>query len=284
MRRPFGRVARRATGLAASVALLVGAAAAAAPPASAIVAGTPTPVASVPWVVQLQDQYGQFCTGSLIRPRVVLTAAHCLVGAKRVRVVVGRQTTEGVDGTAYLAVRRAYDPRFRSSRTAGKTVGSDVGLLELRDPVVGVVPVTLAGPEHASLLAAGAPVTISGWGVTNDRRRTLQSGRSRSLRSVVVPLRSKTWCNRRLESDAPGVLCAGRLRRPVAGSCYGDSGGPVHLSTPAGILQIGVVSSGGERCGVAPTFHARVLDGRARRWIDARITADGGLRGGAQVR
>lgn len=281
VRRP---IASSSSGVAASLAVLAGTVlAVSAPPASAIVAGQPTRVSAVPWIVQLHDGNGQFCTGSLIGPRVVLTAAHCLVGAQRVRVVVGRQRTSGAGGTTYRAVRRAYDPRFRSSRSAGRVVGSDVGLLELSRPVDGVAPVGLAGPEQAPL-RAGASFTVSGWGVTNDRRRTLRSGRSRTLRSAVVPLRPKRFCDRRLQSDTSGVLCVGRLRRPVAGSCFGDSGGPLQLSTPTGILVVGVVSSGGSRCGVEPTFNARVVDGRARRWIDARLTAEGGVRGGARVR
>lgn len=257
---------------------------AAATSAGAVVSGRSTPVAATPWAVQLSGAGGAFCTGSLIRPTVVLTAAHCVRGGGRVTVVLNRQTTAGSGGIRVRAVRRAYSRRFvgrAARRSDGIAVASDIGLLQLARPVVEVAPVTLGSPEDGALLAAGRRLTVSGWGLSSNR----DTGAARGLRTTSMPVRPKRWCDRRLGSDSEGALCVGRLERPVAGPCFGDSGGPLYVRTPTGAIQLGVVSGGGqERCGQEPAYFARVQDSDARRWIDGRITADGQVIGGARVR
>ncbi|CAB4913481.1 unannotated protein [freshwater metagenome] len=278
--------------LVALVAALLGgtalAAAGPATPAGAVVNGTRTPIAAAPYAVQLVGGGETFCSGSLVRPRIVLTAAHCLVGAKRVRVVVGRQDTQGTDGAEIRAVSRAYDRRVASRRngtSAGLAVSSDVGMLELSRDVTEVPPIALAGPEHAPLAAAGSRLTVSGWGVVGSGDATRRSSASRTLRSATAPVRSAAYCRGRLRAPSRGVLCVGKLRRPVAGACFGDSGGPLHAPTPAGPVQVGVVSSSPvASCGRDTTFYARVQSGPARSWIDAHLTPAGRLRGGRPLR
>lgn len=257
---------------------------ASAAPADAVVFGRSTPVSATPWAVQLTGAGGAFCTGSLIRPTVVLTAAHCVVGGGRITVVLNRRTTAGAGGIRVRAVRRAYYRRYvgRAARRAdGVAVASDVGLLQLARPVSEIAPVALGSPEDGALLAAGRRLTVSGWGLSSNRLTPA----ARGLRTTSMPVRPKRWCDRRLRSDSEGALCVGQLARPVPGPCFGDSGGPLYVRTPAGAIQLGVVSGGGQqRCGREPAYFARVQDSDARRWIDGRITADGQVTGGAKVR
>lgn len=253
-------------------------------PAGAVVNGARTPIAAAPFAVQLVGEGETFCSGSLIRPRIVLTAAHCLAGSRRVRVFVGRQDTRGTDGSEVRAVSRAYDRRVagrRNRTSAGLAVSSDVGMLELSRDVTEAPPIVLGGPGHAPLVAAGSFLTVSGWGVVGSSDAAQQSSASRTLRSATAPVRSAAYCRRRLQARSRGVLCVGVLDRPVRGACYGDSGGPLYASTPGGPVQVGVVSSSPmARCGRDTTFYARVQSGPGRSWIDAHLTAEGRLRGG----
>lgn len=287
---PGSRPARRrpAALVAAAVVLPALALGSLAAPASAVVNGQRAAITDTPFVVQLAAGGETFCTGSLIRPQIVLTAAHCLVESKKVRVFVGRQDTQGNDGVELRATKRNYDKAAlgrKGRASSGLAVSDDVGLLELERPVTEVAPVVLGTPEQASLLAPGKPLTITGWGVVNDREETVDSSASRTLRSVTAPVRSAAFCRGKLQTSPRGVLCVGRLERPVAGGCYGDSGGPLYAKTPAGAVQMGVVSSSPvAHCGRDTTFYARVQSGPARTWIDSHISPEGRLRGGRPLK
>ena len=115
-----------------AVATLLVALAVHAAPAHAVVGGMSTQITSWPWMTQLElHEKGQkttFCGGTLIAPRVVLTAAHCLVGVNSgTRAVFGRQAFAG----GALAYRRIVGVSVPNQRRAGELV--DLALLWLAE-------------------------------------------------------------------------------------------------------------------------------------------------------
>jgi secreted trypsin-like serine protease len=280
---PRSVASRRRRSIASAVAgALLLAAAVAAPPTGAVVGGTETPVGAFPWIVQVATADGVSCTGSLITPSVVLTAAHCVIDDEPTAVVIGRQRSEGAGGHRVRVVRAVHDERFERAQRDETGLVADVALLGLARPVPHVPPVALAGRESAPLLFPGRRPVIAGWGYTNARLEEEPGGTS--LHSAALPARSSAWCEgavQRAIGGAHGVACAGTLK-PGRSGCYGDSGGPLFSVTPAGPVQLGITSATTQAgCSGGSTLFIKVLPGTsARAFIDAHLTARGTLRAG----
>jgi V8-like Glu-specific endopeptidase len=145
------------------------------------------------------------CTGVLIRPQVVITAAHCLVGLKSSRVTTDEamgEATHWVD-----SVRSVIHPQY-DGNAPGSSV--DVGLLFLAQPITGV---------HYAL--------HGNFDMTNQCERIGYGGRKGK--------NVRTWL-----TSFPQILQGTSLRVQDALGVLGDSGGPVYQYLPEGMRLIGV--------------------------------------------
>ncbi|WP_244224807.1 S1 family peptidase [Corallococcus sicarius] len=154
------------------------------------------------------------CSGALIAPDVVLTAAHCLsvFGAEGPYEVFLGPTLlpEPAAGGRFVRVTRAV----AHPAHVPATHAYDAALLRLATPVNGLPPFRL--PEATGTpVAVGSSVRAVGYGDTKDAARPPGQRRQGQLQVTGV---------------APASFQAG----PAPGmSCVGDSGGPV-LGTPEG--------------------------------------------------
>ncbi|MEJ2856302.1 MULTISPECIES: S1 family peptidase [unclassified Saccharothrix] len=222
--------------LVAVLAVLFGGSAAADP---RVVGGERVRIADHPWVVYIADASGnQFCGGTIVGPRKVVTAAHCVSGrpTRNTRVVTGREDKQSSAGKVVRVAKIWVHPDYVSADQ-----GEDVAVLTLRDAVTAQpADLATAGP----LYAPGTAAFGLGWGRTGE-----QAPASRYLMGVTLPVVSDDDCkNAYLQYDKEAMVCAG-YDEGGKDTCQGDSGGPLVV----GGTLIGV-TSWGEGCARAGKY------------------------------
>jgi hypothetical protein len=206
---------------------------------------------------------GQFCGGSLIAARWVLTAAHCVADTSPagIEVVLGMHWLAS-GGQERLPVQQILlHPSYDTD-----TNEADLALLFLARPST-VRTVTLIDAYDMVLDRAGRAGSLIGWGLSED-------GYPSGLREVQVPIVANSTCNANwfgLVSDT--MLCAGNYLPSYVGACYGDSGGPLLVlnSDKSGWVLSGVVSWGSASCQRHYGVFTRVSN--FRDWIQETVCA-----------
>ena len=217
-----------------------------------ILGGKPAPIGAFPWQVSLgvswiADPYSaHFCGGSVLSERWIITAAHCVVGTSPASVSV----TAGTNKLVASATRKNVKLIIVHKNYNGSTSDNDVALMELLDPLptgVSIRPIPLlTSVAESTLLVVDAPLSVTGWGATQEGGETV-----RDLRYLdKLPFVLTTTCN---DASAYGgqitdnMICAGQ-RVGGKDSCQGDSGGPLTVETDTSPKLAGIVSWG-EGCG-----------------------------------
>jgi hypothetical protein len=183
------------------------------------------------------------CSGTLIAPRVVLTAAHCADGmlAADMRVHFGNNLrTAAVVDVEELLVHAGYVPLGGQDPSE-----NDLALLRLAGPPPdGVVPIPNL-PSHMGLtdVDLGVALEFVGFGEDELGVTGLKLSGTNTLQWLCV---SPRGCTIVLGATAaPNSLCYDE--RP-AGPCSGDSGGPALLMRGNLEFVAGATSYGDEGC------------------------------------
>lgn len=277
-----GKVAVLAASCALLAALVGPTAAPAAPGARAsIIGGDVAAIADFPALAFIAARTGKnagfSCTGTVVSPRVVLTAAHCVedldfggfTPAPDYKVATGRANPRRDEAGDVLQVSATHVfPGFDPGTTHG-----DAALLILASPTT-AAPIPLAAAADSPLYAGGAPVQLAGWGLTRANARSAPE----ELHSTANAVLSPTACRKQIPSFyrpySPAVqMCTTDPPDRANGGCFGDSGGPAIAHRADGSpVEIGIVSTGGPRCSTKlPNIFTRVdrVSAWAAEWIAA---------------
>ena len=216
-----------------------------------IVGGHGAEITDWPWQVLVKGtasngKIASICGGSIISPRWILTAAHCLFDREgtllteygvRYSVVHGKNrplSDKGVRADR-LIPHQGYDP---------DKMENDIALIRLVGDIPGSRPIPLSSARLDNIFARPETcATVVGWGRTAARA---QGGVSDTLRQADVPILKNSDCAVAYPGNVTNSnVCAGYSQGSVD-SCQGDSGGPlmVRHGDSSRYVQIGVVSWG----------------------------------------
>lgn len=217
---------------------------------NSIVGGDPAKIEDHPWQVSLRSGRGHFCGGSIIGPRHVLTASHC-IGGGSFEVAVGDSTAS--KGTPYKIVKAVKHPKFNRN-----TLDYDLAYIEMAQDFTFSATVK-AVPIYSGEWKAGTTVSITGWGRTG-----ANSPLSDRLLQVRVPAVEHGVC-KKAHNNPPvtdRMICA--AGEGGKGACMGDSGGPLTIEG-----KLAGAVSWGNPCAKQsyPDVFASLLNSELREWL-----------------
>lgn len=221
-------------------------------PAHAIVGGQTAPPDLKAETAMIVSTRGASCTGVVLAPQVLLTAAHCVQPAADYAAVVFEASGPRLLPVTRIALHPAFDPNSFETRRPTP----DLALVRLAEPLPASARAARLSSEVA-LPQRRTAFTLAGFGVTRDG-----DGKSAgTLRTVNLPSIGTTGGIMIRLSDGSGGK----------GGCTGDSGGPVYLDgVVAGIIGWSTAAGGARGCGGVT---GATLVGPQRAWIDATARA-----------
>ena len=181
---------------------------------------------SIVMVLQRRGSAAGFCSGIVIGPMAVLTAAHCVPQGADVRI----HFRDAGRAPVLLPVTRVLrHPGYRADAIAKREKSIDLAVITMAEPLPDRFSAATIGDPGA--VTVGTSFRIVGFGVTREG-----DGKSSGhLREATLAAR---------EPLSSVLLWAEDPRHQGLGACTGDSGGPVFQADDGAVVALTLWASG----------------------------------------
>ncbi|PVZ99843.1 hypothetical protein BB558_004121, partial [Smittium angustum] len=209
------------------------------------------------------------CTGTLIAPNVVITAAHCIYETQsidplswdKIRIGVGSVEPLPQNINSYKVDKIEINPDFSHT----PPYRNDLALIFLKEcvPPSIATPIDLAMPDLND-----SEYIVAGFGQTSQDNKAPSN-----VKELIVTEGNIDLCKKYFTEAEIGtkVICVGQTYG--LGTCYGDSGGPMYSIDYGKLLGVesSIISINGQQCNSVDTVAVYVLPLGYLPWIHTYV-------------
>ncbi|PVU99938.1 hypothetical protein BB559_000276, partial [Furculomyces boomerangus] len=213
------------------------------------------------------------CTGTLIAPNVVITAAHCIYETQsidplswdKIRIGVGSVEPLPQNINSYKVDKIEINPDFSHT----PPYRNDLALIFLKEcvPPSIATPIDLAMPDLND-----SEYIVAGFGQTSQDNKAPSN-----VKELIVTEGNIDLCKKYFTEAEIGtkVICVGQTYG--LGTCYGDSGGPMYSIDYGKLLGVesSIISINGQQCNSVDTVAVYVLPLGYLPWIHRYVPCIG---------